>query len=59
MFDINHPAKNIEVLVEYLKSIDSNEFAYREDKLRIMIHYYPLFIEKRFAKLVLIRKQVK
>lgn len=29
MFDINHPAKNINLLVEYLKSIESDDAVYR------------------------------
>ena len=29
MFDVNNPAENINVLVEYLKSIETDDFVYR------------------------------
>lgn len=49
MFDINHPAKNIEVLVEYLKSIDSNEFVYR-GQIADYDSLLPSFYRKKICK---------
>lgn len=49
MFDINNPAKNINVLVEYLKNIETNDFVYR-GQIADYDSLLPSFYRKKISK---------